>query len=124
MNDIVEEMEWIVAKGKKLKVELSEAQAMKQSVLEAYGDTFKGLKAIKARLNELCIHTDNKKVVSYGIPTDKELNAIACISRFLAPAREDLKTLSEVIRCTTIDIKSLRTQWSELNEENKQLEKE
>ena len=120
MNDIQEEMEWIVAKGKELQAELVEAEGMKKSVLMAYGDTFSTLKAMKRRYSEMCIHTHKEHIISYGIPTTTELNAIACISRFLAPAREDLKTLSEVIRCITIDIKSLRAQWSELNEEMKE----
>ena len=119
MCEITEEMDWIVSKGKSLKVELSETMEMRNEILECYGESFKEMKRLKARLHDMCVHKDDRKIVSFGIPNSVEFRDIYCLSRLLKPARDQLSTLNAGIREIQIDLKRLRSQWSELNEDRK-----
>ena len=114
--ELIEELQYLKEKGIKAKSNLSETEQLIKDIFDVYGEVFKTVKHLKNRLSMQCIHRENKeskKLISFGIPIQQDIDNIKMYNKWLTIPRQELSDLNAAKRVYDIELTELRSKYKD-----------
>ena len=100
-EELIEELEYLEEIGIKTKKNLIETELLISDIFDVYGEIFKKVKDLKNELSMQRIHRENKdskKLISFGIPTQQDIDDIKMFNKWLIIPRQELSDLNAAKR--------------------------